>query len=76
MKICSKTQQIALFNFWNSAESMPSNPLSKRVAMPRAASCFAAYATRSAPQKVGPPWQILHTPIATTKEFISGDMRS
>ena len=53
MKICSKKQQIApvKFFFWG---SMPPNPPSK--------------ATRRKPPPpkkkiVGPPWQILHTPM-------------
>ena len=43
--------------------SMPPNPPSKRLATSRVASRFAHDVTRPVPQKVGPPWQILHTPM-------------
>ena len=52
MKICSKTHQIAPFKNFFSVKH-PSEPPSKRMATPRVAS----------PQKVGPSWQILHTPM-------------
>ena len=57
MKICFKTHQIAPFKKvfrW----TMPPNPPSKRMATPRVAS------PPPLPKKiVGPPWQILHTPM-------------
>ena len=58
MKICSKTHQIAPLQIFFRG-SMPTNPPSKRMATPRVAS--------PPPKKnkkiLGPPWQILHTPM-------------
>ena len=63
MKICSKTYQIAPFKKFFRG-SMPLNPPSKRVAMPRVAS--PPPPPPPPPQKKKnsrPHWQILHTPM-------------
>ena len=52
MKICSKSLQIEPFKKFPRL-SMPPNPPSKRLAMPRVTSSFAAGNSPS-PQKVGP----------------------
>ena len=52
MKICSKTHQVAPFKNIFSEKHAP-NPL---------ANAWLRHASQ-APQKIGPPWQILHTPI-------------